>query len=129
MPAHRVRDFHDANGLNAREVQSGGAHSPLGNLLRECFKGVSIKTASYSDVRCGKVHTERRASYGLHDNGGRASSLQAARPETMMNSYDRLPSRRRILMSGAFAATCLMPPMDDAFAQQSLAPTPSLSLW
>jgi protocatechuate 3,4-dioxygenase beta subunit len=44
----------------------------------------------------------------------------------MMNSYDRLPSRRRILMSGAFAATCLMPPMDDAFAQrQGLAPTPS----
>jgi protocatechuate 3,4-dioxygenase beta subunit len=44
----------------------------------------------------------------------------------MMNNYDRLPSRRRILMSGAFAAACLMPPMDDAFAQQQgLAPTPS----
>jgi protocatechuate 3,4-dioxygenase beta subunit len=44
----------------------------------------------------------------------------------MMNNYDRLPSRRRILMSGAFAAACLMPPMDDAFAQQlGLAPTPS----
>jgi protocatechuate 3,4-dioxygenase beta subunit len=43
-----------------------------------------------------------------------------------MNNYDRLPSRRRILMSGAFAAACLMPPMDDAFAQQQgLAPTPS----
>jgi protocatechuate 3,4-dioxygenase beta subunit len=43
-----------------------------------------------------------------------------------MNNYDRLPSRRRILMSGAFAAACLMPPMDDAFAQQhGLAPTPS----
>jgi protocatechuate 3,4-dioxygenase beta subunit len=44
----------------------------------------------------------------------------------MMNNYDRLLSRRRILMSGAFAAACLMPPMDDAFAQQQgLAPTPS----
>jgi protocatechuate 3,4-dioxygenase beta subunit len=44
----------------------------------------------------------------------------------MMNNYDLLPSRRRILMSGAFAAACLMPPMDDAFAQQQgLAPTPS----
>ena len=43
-----------------------------------------------------------------------------------MNNYDRLPSRRRILMSGAFAAACLMPPRDDAFAQQQgLAPTPS----
>jgi hypothetical protein len=44
----------------------------------------------------------------------------------MMNNYDRLPSRRRILMGGAFAAACLVPPMDDAFAQQQgLAPTPS----
>jgi protocatechuate 3,4-dioxygenase beta subunit len=44
----------------------------------------------------------------------------------MMNNYDLLPSRRRILMSGAFAAAYLMPPMDDAFAQQhGLAPTPS----
>jgi len=43
-----------------------------------------------------------------------------------MNNYDRLLSRRRILMSGAFAAAGLMPPMDDAFAQQQgLAPTPS----
>jgi protocatechuate 3,4-dioxygenase beta subunit len=44
----------------------------------------------------------------------------------MMNNYDRLLSRRRILMSGAFAAAGLMSPMDDAFAQQQgLAPTPS----
>ena len=43
-----------------------------------------------------------------------------------MNNYDRLLSRRRLLMSGAFAAAGLMPPMDDAFAQQQgLAPTPS----
>jgi hypothetical protein len=42
----------------------------------------------------------------------------------MMNDYDRFPSRRRILMSGAFAATGLMLPIDDAFAQQ-VAPTPS----
>jgi len=43
-----------------------------------------------------------------------------------MNNYERLLSRRRILMSGAFAAACLVPPMDDALAQQQgLAPTPS----
>ena len=36
---------------------------------------------------------------------------------------DRFPSRRRILMSGAFAATGLMLPIDDAFAQRGLAPT------
>jgi protocatechuate 3,4-dioxygenase beta subunit len=43
----------------------------------------------------------------------------------MMNHYERLLSRRRILMSGAFAAAGLMP-SPDAFAQrQGLAPTPS----
>jgi hypothetical protein len=30
-----------------------------------------------------------------------------------MNDYDRFLSRRRILMSGAFAATGLMLPIDD----------------
>jgi len=43
----------------------------------------------------------------------------------MMNDYDRFPSRRRILTSGAFAASGLALAMNDAFAQQGLAPTPS----
>jgi protocatechuate 3,4-dioxygenase beta subunit len=41
----------------------------------------------------------------------------------MMRDRERFPSRRRILTSGAFAG--LLFAMNDAFAQQSLAPTPS----
>jgi protocatechuate 3,4-dioxygenase beta subunit len=43
----------------------------------------------------------------------------------MINNYDRFPSRRRILMSGAFVATGLVLPVDGAFTQQALGPTPS----
>jgi protocatechuate 3,4-dioxygenase beta subunit len=42
-----------------------------------------------------------------------------------MNEDHRLPSRRRILATGAFAATGLALAMDDSFAQQGLAPTPA----
>ena len=42
-----------------------------------------------------------------------------------MNNYDRIPSRRRILMSAAFVATGLVLPVDGAFTQQGLGPTPS----
>jgi protocatechuate 3,4-dioxygenase beta subunit len=49
----------------------------------------------------------------------------AAREETVMSDYDRFPSRRRILTSGSFAATSLVFAMNNAFAQQGLAPTPA----
>jgi protocatechuate 3,4-dioxygenase beta subunit len=49
----------------------------------------------------------------------------AAREETVMSDYDRFPSRRRILTSGSFAATGLVFAMNNVFAQQGLAPTPS----
>jgi len=40
-----------------------------------------------------------------------------------MNDEHRLPSRRRILATGTLGATVLALMRDDAFAQQSLAPT------
>jgi protocatechuate 3,4-dioxygenase beta subunit len=43
----------------------------------------------------------------------------------MMSDYDRFPSRREILTSGAFAASGLVLAANDTFAQQGLTPTPS----
>jgi protocatechuate 3,4-dioxygenase beta subunit len=47
----------------------------------------------------------------------------AAAEETKMKDHDRFPSRRRILTAGAFTGLVLA--LDDAIAQQGLAPTPS----
>jgi protocatechuate 3,4-dioxygenase beta subunit len=49
---------------------------------------------------------------------------EETRKDTVMNDDQRFPSRRRVLTSGAFAATGLVL-ANGAFAQPRLAPTPS----